>query len=134
MSVSPKVRSCGRPGSTNPATRTPNSPKRKRGDGFCRKTVPALTLGAIWTCCLWGQAAPEPIKLGSVVVSGSIRSRVESWEWFTPNTGAAGAQGQLGLGASYFVSNDRKSNVGMLFPKQVLVRVKSLFGSEASSV
>ena len=39
------------------------------------------------TLTLWGQAAPEPIKLGSVVVSGSIRSRVESWEWFTPNTG-----------------------------------------------
>src|SRR3989442_14929583 len=101
---------------------------------------------------LWGQAAPEPIKLGSVILSGAIRSRVESWEWFTPNAGdpsytfmgnhlrlnftrpgkrfdwtielespillhlpdnavAAGAQGQLGLGAGYFVSNDRKTNV-----------------------
>ena len=138
-------------------------------------------LARIYVCLLasslvlCGQAAPEPIKLGSVVLSGSIRSRVESWEWFTPNTGdpsytflgnhmrlnftrpgkrfdwtielespvllglpdnavAAGAQGQLGLGASYFVANDRKSNVGMVFPKQVSIRLKSLFGGEASSL
>src|SRR6185436_12795939 len=50
------------------------------------------------------------------------------------NAVAAGAQGQLGLGAGYFVSNDRKSNVGMLFPKQVSIRLKSLFGSEASTL
>ena len=138
-------------------------------------------LARIYVCLLaasltlWGQARAEPIKLGSVVLSGSIRSRVESWEWFTPNTGdpgytflgnhmrlnftrpgkkfdwtielespvllglpdnavAAGAQGQLGLGASYFAANDRKRNVGMVFPKQVFIRLKSLFGGEASSV
>ncbi len=36
---------------------------------------------------LFGQAV-EPIKLGeTVVLSGSVRSRLESWGWFTPNTG-----------------------------------------------
>lgn len=115
---------------------------------------------------LHGQTAPEPIKLGSVILSGSIRSRIEAWEWFTPNSGnpgyafmgnhlrlnfsrpgkrfdwtielaspillglpddavAAGQQGQLGMGGSYFVANDRKSNAGSLFPKQVFLRIKS---------
>src|SRR5438045_2387995 len=95
--------------------------------------------------------------------SGSIRSRLESWDWFTASTGdhaytyngstvrfgvsrvrpgydwtieleapillnlptnsvAPGAQGQLGQGASYYIANDRKSNVTMLFPKQVFAR------------
>src|SRR5882672_6570519 len=35
---------------------------------------------------LWAQV-PEPIKLGSVIVTGSVRTRLESWEWFTPDTG-----------------------------------------------
>jgi hypothetical protein len=123
----------------------------------------------------WGQTAPEPIKLGSVIVSGSVRSRVEAWDWFTPNSGdplygfmgnqvrlnlthsgkafdwtlelatpillglpdnaiGPGAQGQLGLGAGYYVSNDRKRNVGMVFPKQGFVRLKNVFESEASSL
>lgn len=124
---------------------------------------------------LWGQPGPEPIKLGSVVFSGSIRSRVEAWQWFTPDTGdpsyaflgnhlrlnltrpgktfdwtieiasplllglpdnavAAGAQGQLGMGAGYYVANDRRSHVGMVFPKQVFFRIKRLFGNEGSSL
>ncbi len=28
------------------------------------------------------QTAPEPVKLGDVTVSGSIRSRIEAWDWF----------------------------------------------------
>src|SRR5262249_1620604 len=29
----------------------------------------------------------EPIKLGTVIFPGSIRNRIESWDWFTaPNT------------------------------------------------
>jgi Alginate export len=123
----------------------------------------------------WGQAEPEPIKLGSVILTGSIRSRVENWQWFTPNSGdpgytflgnhlrlnftrpgksfdwtfelaapillglpdnavATGVQGQLGLGASYFVSNGRNTNAAMIFPKQAFIRAKNLFGSEATSV
>ena len=124
---------------------------------------------------VWGQPAPKPIKLGSVVLSGSIRSRVEGWEWFTPSSGdpsytflgnhlrlnltrpgktldwtfelaapillglpdnavAPGAQGQLGMGASYFVANNRKSNVGMIFPKQAFVRFKKILNNEANSL
>jgi len=29
----------------------------------------------------------EPIQFGSVTLTGSVRDRVEDWEWFTPNTG-----------------------------------------------
>jgi len=54
---------------------------------FCFLPFAFCLLIFLWTCPLWGQAPPEPVKLGSVVVSGSIRSRVESWEWFTPNSG-----------------------------------------------
>src|SRR5215831_10766169 len=28
------------------------------------------------------QTAPEPIKIGSVTVSGSVRERIEFWDWF----------------------------------------------------
>jgi len=124
---------------------------------------------------LAAQTAPEPIKIGSVVVSGSIRSRVENWNWFTPNSGnpdytflgsqarlgfsrngdgmdwnlefevpfllglpenavAPGAQGQLGMGASYYVSNDRNRNAAMIYPKQAWMRFKNLFGSTATSL
>src|SRR5215831_17094310 len=33
------------------------------------------------------QAAPAPIKLGSVTVTGSLRSRVYFWDWFEPAAG-----------------------------------------------
>ena len=32
-------------------------------------------------------APPKPIKIGSVTFTGSIRSRVESWDWFEPSSG-----------------------------------------------
>jgi len=124
---------------------------------------------------LFAQQAAEPIRIGSLVVSGSIRSRVENWGWFTPASGtpdytfmgnnlrlgishpsetmdwtfeleapvllglpdnavAPGAQGQLGLGASYYVSNKRNTNAAMVFPKQGFIRFKNLFGSKASSL
>ncbi len=121
------------------------------------------------------QPAPEPIKIGSAALTGSVRSRLENWQWFTPNSGdpgysflgnharlnlthigktndwtielaapvllglpdnaiAPGAQGQLGMGATYFAANDRARNTAMLFPKQVFIRMKGLFGSAASSL
>ena len=125
---------------------------------------------------LAAQQAPfEPIKLGTVIFSGSFRNRLENWKWFTPSSGdpkytyngstirfgfsqslkafdwmieleapvllnlpdnavGPGAQGQLGQGASYFVSNDRRQNVAMLFPKQANVRLHKLFGSEFASL
>jgi hypothetical protein len=47
----------------------------------------------------------------------------------------AGAQGQLGMGGSYFLSSGGRSrNVGMVFPKQVHLRVKKLFGGELNSL
>ena len=53
---------------------------------------------------VWGQTAPEPIKLGSVISSGSIRVRSESWEWFTPSSGDPGYTflgNQLRLGLTH---------------------------------
>src|SRR2546427_7712568 len=32
-------------------------------------------------------ATPAPIKLGDVTVTGSLRSRVYSWDWFQPASG-----------------------------------------------
>ena len=29
-----------------------------------------------------GQSPPEPMKIGSIVVSGNIRTRLEGWQWF----------------------------------------------------
>ncbi|MBX7245375.1 MAG: alginate export family protein [Candidatus Sumerlaeaceae bacterium] len=45
-----------------------------------------------------------------------------------------GAQGQLGLGANYFLANGRSRNSAMLFPKQGFLRVKNLFGDKAQSL
>jgi hypothetical protein len=113
------------------------------------------------------QQAPEPIRIGSVVFSGTIRTRIEGWRYFAPaqtnvenaytfngnnvrfglsqalqtfdwniefeapvllnlpdNAVAAGAPGQLGHGASYYVANGKKSNAAMIFPKQVFGRWK----------
>ncbi len=44
---------------------------------------------------------------------------------------AAGTQGQLGLGASYFAANDRARNAGMVFPKQGFLRFKGLGGGQS---
>jgi hypothetical protein len=54
---------------------------------------------------VWGQSsAPAPFKIGDITVSGSLRTRVESWDWFS---GAAdnqytfpGSILRLGLGQS----------------------------------
>jgi hypothetical protein len=100
-----------------------------------------------------------------IKVQGSIRSRTEVWDWFTPDSGdptyafsgnifrlsisksherfdwqvelaapfllglpdnavGPGAQGQLGLGANYFLANDRSRNAVGLFPKQAFIRYK----------
>lgn len=116
-----------------------------------------------------------PIQFGPVTFTGSVRDRVENWEWFTPSSGnpkytldgatirlglsenlklfdwmveletpvllnlptnavAPGTQGQLGLGASYYLANSKERNAAMVFPKQVFVRFHNLFGSEASTL
>lgn len=110
-------------------------------------------------------AGPKPIRWGSVLIQGSVRSRVEAWNWFEPDSGdpsyvfngtiarlalsqtgehvdwqvefaaplllglpqnavAPGTQGQLGLGANYFLANDRARNAIGFFAKQAWLRFK----------
>lgn len=47
---------------------------------------------------------------------------------------APGAQGQLGLGGTYFAANNRRSNAGMVFAKQGFVRFRDLFGHKGHSL
>jgi hypothetical protein len=47
---------------------------------------------------------------------------------------APGAQGQLGLGGTYYAANHASRNAAMVFPMQGFVRLKKLFGSESNSL
>jgi hypothetical protein len=47
---------------------------------------------------------------------------------------AAGVQGQLGLGATYYVANSKSQNSAMPFAKQGFLRFKNLGGSAAQSL
>ncbi|MCC6364269.1 MAG: alginate export family protein [Bryobacterales bacterium] len=47
---------------------------------------------------------------------------------------AAGAQGQMGLGATYYAANGNSRNSGMVFAKQAFLRFKNLGGSKANSL
>jgi hypothetical protein len=118
--------------------------------------------------------AIQPIKLGDLILSGSLRTRMESWDWFEGNANndytflgsllrvsltqsranldwqlelaapfllglpsdaiAAGTQGQLGLGASYFAANSQNTNAGMVFPKQGFLRFKNIGGKEGQAI
>jgi hypothetical protein len=51
------------------------------------KSISALVLSAlVFLPVANGQTAQaEPVKIGDVVVSGSLRTRVESWDWFSGN-------------------------------------------------
>ena len=140
--------------------------------GSIRVLLPLLAVASL---PVHAQDTFEPIQLGSVNFSGSIRDRVEDWHWFTPASGnpsytfngatvrfgfsrnlerfdwlvemeapillglprnsiAPGTQGQLGQGATYYASNDKQSNVAMLFPKQVSIRFHNVFGSRYSTL
>ena len=123
---------------------------------------------------LLAQTAPDPVKIGDVKVSGSLRTRVEGWDWFEGNANsdyaypgsifrinfaesrkafdwqfelalpfllglpddavAPGVQGQLGLGASYFVANSNHSNAALPFVKQAFVRLRDLGGVEGQTL
>lgn len=141
--------------------------------GCFRSLVPALIICG--SLPLQAQQDFAPITLGSVTFSGSVRDRVENWDWFTPAAGehlytfngttirlalsqnlkpfdwtfeleapillnlptaavASGTQGQLGLGANYYVANGRNRNAAMLFPKQLNIRLHNLFGNEFSTL
>ncbi|MEQ1884808.1 MAG: alginate export family protein [Bryobacteraceae bacterium] len=47
---------------------------------------------------------------------------------------APGVQGQLGQGPAYWAANGRRSNVGMVYPKQAFVRFKNLWGKPTDSL
>ena len=47
---------------------------------------------------------------------------------------APGAQGQLGLGATYYAANNRSTGAAMLFPKQGFVRLHNLGGVAGQSL
>ncbi len=118
--------------------------------------------------------AAEPLKIGDITISGSLRTRVESWDWFQGNANndytfpgsifrislsqskktfdwqlelaapillglpndaaAAGAQGQQGFGATYFVANQKNTNSAMIFAKQGYIRFKALGGIEGQTL
>ena len=42
-------------------------------------------LGQSISIALAQSAAPPPLKLGDITVSGSVRTRIESWDWFQGN-------------------------------------------------
>lgn len=44
-------------------------------------------LSLVLATLLYGQSAPEPIKLADVTVSGTLRSRLYAWDWFQPSSG-----------------------------------------------
>jgi hypothetical protein len=118
--------------------------------------------------------APKPVKVGSFTITGTLRTRVEGWDWFKGSADneysysgsllrlgigqqrrildwqvemavpvllglptsaiGPGAEGQYGLGGSYFAANDRSRNASLPFLKQAFVRFKALGGSEAHSI
>ena len=131
-------------------------------------------LGQAISSALAQPATSQPLKLGDITVLGSLRTRVESWEWFQGSANndytfpgsiarlslsqsskvldwqiefaapfllglpddaiAPGAQGQLGLGASYFAANHRDTYAGMVFAKQGFMRFKKMGGVEGQSL
>ncbi|MBZ5607562.1 MAG: alginate export family protein [Acidobacteriia bacterium] len=49
----------------------------------CALLVPLLA--ALSDASLFAQASPDQLKIGDVVVSGSLRTRIEAWDWFQGN-------------------------------------------------
>lgn len=46
-----------------------------------------VALKSAWAQNVNPAATPEPIKVGGITVSGSIRSRLYGWDWFQPDSG-----------------------------------------------
>jgi len=111
------------------------------------------------------------LSVGGVTIAGSVRTRVESWDWFGDaangtytypaslvRVGLGQRQkkrdwqvefsapllfglpeqpigaGPAGLGANYFVANDRSRNAAGLFVKQAFFRFKDLRGVTGQSL
>jgi hypothetical protein len=139
-----------------------------------RRIVVTLGLVLASSSVLAQSPAPTPSLPEGVVISGSIRTRLESWDWFSADANgdyvfsgsifrlavkqtrrrfawqlevaapvllglpddatAPGAQGQLGLGASYFAANDGKRNTAGLFVKQGTLAWRDLAGTPGQSL
>lgn len=124
--------------------------------------------------CALCQAPPAPQRIGPLTLSGSLRTRLEAWDWFEGRANntyafsgsllrvslgqqtrpldwqvevalpvllglpddavAPGDQGQLGLGATYYVANSRSRNAALPFLKQGFLRFKNLGGGAAHSL
>jgi alginate export protein len=62
--------------------------KSQSSFGTLRKSVLALLFALVFSIpvALGQSAAPsEPLKIGDIMVCGSLRTRVESWDWFKGN-------------------------------------------------
>jgi len=46
-----------------------------------------LALSLLSVICAFGQSTAEPMKLGDVTVTGTLRLRGYGWDWFTPSAG-----------------------------------------------
>ena len=116
-------------------------------------------------------SAFTPLNVAGVTVSGSLRTRLETWDWFGDDPGTTytypgtllriGASqvrtsydwnleisapllfalpvqpawaGPAGLGANYFVANNRRRTAVGLFAKQGYVRLKRLGSVEGQSL
>ena len=75
----------------------------------------------------------------------SFSKSAETWDWqvefalpfllgLPDRAVSPGVQGQLGLGATYFVANQQSQNSAMLFPKQAFFRWKNLGVVEGQNV
>ncbi|MBI4905856.1 MAG: hypothetical protein HY820_19640 [Acidobacteria bacterium] len=48
------------------------------------------TIGILFLCtAAMAQQAPAPLKLGNIIVTGSIRARAYGWDWFEASTGTS---------------------------------------------
>lgn len=112
-----------------------------------------------------------PLKIGSFTMSGSLRTRVESWDWFGEDANGTytypatllriglshvrkrydwtvefsapllfalpeqpvGA-GPAGLGANYFIANDRRRDAAGVFAKQASLTIKDIAGVAGQSI
>ncbi len=97
----------------------------------------------------WGWFTPNSgnpkYTFNGTTIRLGISQKLESIDWMfeieipvllnlPTNAVAPGAQGQLGLGASYFVANDKERNAALLFPKQVFLRWHNVFGVPAATL
>jgi hypothetical protein len=92
-----------------------------------------------------GDGANNAYAYSGTLLRLSLSQSRESFDWqlefaapillgLPDNAVAVGTQGQLGMGASYYVANNRSQYSAMPFAKQGFVRFKRLGGSAAQSL